>query len=143
MNNTANTLIHLGYTLLEDFEIGRDDVVVWAKSVVSPPTQSEIDVASLPAAKSRAKRAIKAEAKRRILSATPEWKQRNQIARSIRLARKEASGNATPAEVAELDNLESARDTLDAVRTASDAAEAAIDAMTTIEAVDSYDTGGW
>lgn len=114
-----------------------------ALSNATMPTQAELDAAELPAAKYYAKRAIKAEAKRRILSGTPEWKQRNQLARSIRLSRKEARGNATPAEVAELDNLESARDTLDAVRAASNAAEAAIDAMTTIEDVDSYDTGGW
>ena len=67
---------------------------------------------------------IKAEARRRILTLFPEWKQGNARSRAIELLRiRIENGSWTASEQAEADSLQLAQNWIDAVRSASDALE--------------------
>lgn len=69
------------------------------------------------------RRAVKAEAGRRILERFPEWKQANMTARSVELIRK-GEQNWTTEEAQEAAAIQSARDWVKAVREASNVIEA-------------------
>ncbi len=69
----------------------------------------------------------KAESRRRILALAPEWKQRNMLARSIELLRKDPTiSGLTAAEANEAAKIEKAWAKITAVRTASNQLEAEI-----------------
>jgi len=70
------------------------------------------------------RRAVKAEAGRRILERFPEWKQANMTARSVELIRK-GEQNWTTEEAQEAAAIQSAWDWVKDVQTASDALESA------------------
>lgn len=68
---------------------------------------------------------VKDEARRRILSAYPDWKQANMTARGVELVQKLALGQSwTPAETAEAAALQTVWAWITLVREASDALEA-------------------
>lgn len=122
-------------------EAGASVITYWNLALGTQPTTQELADAELPAMKAKAVAAIKIEANRRILSAMPDWKQRNLIARSVELTRRESKGTATPAEIAELDTLEAAKAGVDAVRSASDSMEAEVATLTTVADCDAYIAG--
>lgn len=133
--------------LYPDADLSSDVLIVdgaiarWDESLGAQPTTQELADAELPAMKAKAVAAIKVEANRRILSAMPDWKQRNLIARSVELTRRESKGTATPAEIAELDTLEAAKAGVDAVRSTSDSMEAEVATLTTADDCEAYIAG--
>lgn len=69
---------------------------------------------------------IKKQAMIAILAIAPEWKQRNMMARSLELERKDRKQGLTAEEQAEIDAMESVWAQVKAIRTQSDADEAAL-----------------
>jgi len=99
-------------------------IVEWALGV-NPPTDAqlqaaiaEIDAAGPPP------ELVKAEARRRILAAYPEWKQANMTARGVELMRIRMTRAWTADEQSEADALQAAWDWIKGIRTKSDALEA-------------------
>jgi hypothetical protein len=68
--------------------------------------------------------AVKDEARRRILSRYPEWRQANMTARGVELTLTKIAREWTPEEQGEADTLQGAWDWVESVRAASDAIEA-------------------
>ena len=69
-------------------------------------------------------RNVKAEAKRRIISIAPEWKQSNMLARAITLLRK-GEANLTTAEALEVVEMDAVWAEIQRIRSVSDTLEAA------------------
>lgn len=79
-------------------------------------------------------------AKNKIVAIVPEWKQRNRLARTSELLRKEQKGTITQAETDELDTMENEwNSTIKPIRDASDLIEAEINGLLTVEDILAYD----
>jgi hypothetical protein len=128
-----------------DFEVVRGKLVPLSDATM--PTQAEIDAGELGAKKHSAKRAINAEAKRRIaLLSDPENTERN-LRRACRINNERAklAGAVLTAEPyvtweAQMLALDNA---IEAIVTDSNTATAAMEKLTTVEAVEAFDTKDW
>ena len=145
--HAAIALEHLGHANRTDFEVeftkSGESIVSWFSA--SPrPTDDEILAAVLPALKSRAAAAIKAEASTRILAIAPLWKQNNLSARFAELTAKRIDQYPIPLSQAEQDEYASIKASgqyLLSIRTASNSMEVECAALSTVADVEAYMVG--
>ena len=143
---TAIALAYLGWELDQDYRVydsGGSLSVEWL-SAEAPPSDVMVQEAELPALKSRATSAIKAEASRRILAIAPLWKQNNLSARFAEMISKRIDQYPLPlsqAEQTEYAAIKVSGQYLRSIRTASNNMEAECAALSTVADVEAYMVG--
>lgn len=129
MNITTVQIISEGYLVNGKYSVPNDegnaDYQSVQKWIVGGNTPSPLPAPS----DAKMKEDIKLEARRRILTVYPEWKQANMTARAVELNKIHAhEGGWTPSEQTEMAALESVWAWIKSVRAASDALEVTLPA---------------